>query len=306
MPNQALEAIIQMLKSRPLHDTGDVEQARAVMNGIPNFFPTPPDVERQPADVAGIRGEWVSAPGADPGRTILYLHGGGYTIGSIESHREMVSRIARASQARALLVDYRLAPENPFPAAVQDATAAYRWLLAEGVDPARTVIAGDSAGGGLTAATLVALRDAGDPLPAAGVCVSPWTDMEASGESMTTNADKDHMISRELSLQGAASYVGEADRRDPLASPIHADLTGLPPLLIQVGGDEVLLDDSTRLAAKAEADGVDVTLEVWPEMPHVWHFFAIMLPEGRQAIDAIGEFVRARTPATTEARSAAR
>jgi acetyl esterase/lipase len=209
----------------------------------------------------------------------------------------MVSRVSRATAARALLVEYRLAPENRFPAAVEDALTGYRWLISNGADPARMVIAGDSAGGGLTVATLVALRDAGDRLPAAGVCISPWLDMEAKGESMKTRVDRDPWIDPGHIKLGAEMYLGEGgDRRNPLANPLHADLTGLPPLLVQVGDSEVLLDDSTRLAERAKAAGVDVTLEVWDEMVHVFQGFAFMLPEGQQAIDRIGEFVRERTP----------
>jgi acetyl esterase/lipase len=178
---------------------------------------------------------------------------------------------------------------------VEDSTAAYRWLLSTGVDPARLVIAGDSAGGGLTVATLVALRDAGEPLPAAAVCLSPWVDLEALGESMTTRAEADPMVQREGLLQTAKAYLGDADPRTPLATPLYADLRELPPLLIQVGTAETLLDDSTRLAERAKSAGVDVALEVWDDMFHVWQFFAGMLPEGQQAIDRIGEFIRKHT-----------
>jgi monoterpene epsilon-lactone hydrolase len=216
-------------------------------------------------------------------------------LGSINTHREMISRISRAAGARALAIDYRLAPEHPYPAAVEDATAAYRWLLCTGVDPARLVIGGESAGGGLTVATLAALRDAGEPLPAAGVCVSPWVDLECLGESMTTKAEIDPIAQRQVILEMAKAYLGDAGPRTPLAAPLYADLTGLPPLLIQVGASEILLDDSTRLAERAKSAGVDVTLELWNDMIHMWHFFAAMLPEGQQAIDRIGEFVRQHT-----------
>jgi monoterpene epsilon-lactone hydrolase len=218
------------------------------------------------------------------------LHGGGYATGSINTHREMVSRLSRAARARVLLIDYRLAPENPFPAAVQDAMAGYRWLLSTGVNPDGLVIAGESAGGALTVATLVALRDAGEPLPSAAICLSPWVDMEAFGESMTTKAEVDPLVSRESLLMYAKAYLGNADPRTPLAAPLYADLRGLPPLLIQVGTAEVLLDDATRLAERARLAGVDVILERYEEMIHMWHFYP-MLPEGQQAIRRIGEFV---------------
>ncbi len=297
MASQQLQTIIQMMKSRPDMQGASVEQRRAAFEAVTVMFPVPEDVRREPVDAGPVPGEWIAAPGADPERVIYYLHGGGYIIGSINSHRELISRLSRAAGARALAIDYRLAPENPFPAGVEDATAAYRWLLSTGVDPARVVIAGDSAGGGLTVAALVALRNAGDPLPAAAVCLSPWVDMEGLGESMTTNAEVDPMIQREQLLEGAKAYLGGAEPRTPLAAPLHADLTGLPPLLIHVGSSETLLDDSTRLAERAKAAGVDVTLEVWDEMIHVFQFMAAMLPEGQQAIDRSGEFILEHTGA---------
>ncbi len=301
MASQQLQMILQMIKSRPDMQGASVEQRRAAFEAVTQFFPVPEDVQREPVDAGGVPGEWIAAPGADPKRVIYYLHGGAYIIGSINSHRELISRLSRAAGARALAIDYRLAPENPFPAAVEDATAAYRWLLSTGVDPAQTVIAGDSAGGGLTLAALVALRDAGEPLPAAAVCLSPWVDMEALGESMTTNAEVDPNFQREQLLEGAKAYLGGAHPRTPLAAPLHADLTGLPPLLIHVGSSEVLLDDSIRLAERAKAAGVDVNLQVWDEMIHVFQFMAAMLPEGQQAIDRIGEFIREHTGAARDA-----
>ena len=300
MPSQQLQIVIQMLRSAPVPET--IEERRAAMETLAQLAPIPEDVQCQPVDAGGVPAEWIAAPNADAERVILYLHGGGYSMGSIKTHRELVSRLSRAAGARALAIDYRLAPENPFPAAVEDATAAYRWLLSNGVNPARTVIAGDSAGGGLTVATLVALRDAGDPLPAAAVCLSPWVDMEGIGESMTTKADLDPMVSREELLEGAKMYLGDADPRTPLAAPLYADLSGLPPLLIHVGTAETLLDDSTRLADRAKAAGVDVTLDVWDDMIHVWQAFAVMLPEGQQAIDRIGEFIQEHVGAKAAAR----
>jgi len=304
MASPQLQSLIQTLRSRPSRDDITIEQARAGLEALSEMVKPAADVQCEPVDVDGVPGEWVAASNAGPERTVYYLHGGGYTIGSIKSHREMVSRLSRAAAARALLVEYRLAPENRFPAAVEDALTGYRWLISNGADPARTVIAGDSAGGGLTVATLVALRDAGDPLPAAGVCISPWLDMEATGESLKTRADRDPWIQPDLLLLGAETYLGKGgDPRDPLANPLHADLSGLPPLLVQVGDSEVLLDDSTRLAERAKAAGVDVTLEVWDEMVHVFQAFAFMLPEGQQAIDRIGEFVRERTGAAATAQA---
>jgi monoterpene epsilon-lactone hydrolase len=294
MPSEQLQTIIDALRDRPLHSEASFEEQRAEFEKVTTIFPVPADVSREPVDANGVPAEWIVAPGAMADRVIFYLHGGGYTIGSINTHREMISHISRAAGARALAIDYRLAPEHPFPAAVEDSTTAYRWLISTGVEPTRLVIAGDSAGGGLTVATLVALRDAGDPLPAAAVCISPWVDMEGLGESMKTKADVDPMIPADDSHRAAQAYLGGADPRSPLAAPLYADLTGLPPLLIHVGTSEVLLDDSTRLAERARSAGVEVVLEVWEDMIHVWHYFASMLPEGQQAIDRIGEFIRER------------
>ncbi len=296
MPSEQIQKLVQMLRARPIAspDTS-VEETRAGFEKMADGFPTPEDVRREPVTVNGVPAEWITAPGAVEDRVIFYLHGGGYVIGSINTHREMVARLSRASAARALAIDYRLAPEHPFPAAVDDAMAAYRWLLGSGVNPRRIVVAGDSAGGGLTMATLVALRDAGEPLPAAGVCLSPWVDLEGTGDSMSGNAAVDPIVQRDGLVQMAKRYLGEAGARTPLAAPLYADLTGLPPLLIQVGATETLLDDSVRLDARARAAGVDSTLEVWDDMIHVWHIFAGMLPEGQQAIQRIGEFVKKHT-----------
>jgi acetyl esterase/lipase len=194
-----------------------------------------------------------------------------------------------------LALNYRLAPEHPFPAAVDDAVAAYRWLLEQGYKAARIAIAGDSAGGGLAIATLIALRDGGDPLPACAVPISPWTDMECTGDSIVSRAAVDPMVQKEILLQMGGAYLNGADPKSPLAAPLHANFAGLPPLLIQVGDAEVLLDDSTRIEAKMKKAGVDVTVEVWDDMIHVWHLFAPMLDKGQEAIDRLGAFVQSKT-----------
>jgi acetyl esterase/lipase len=257
------------------------------------MFPVDADVKSEPVNAGGVKSEWVTAPGADPGRAVLYLHGGGYVIGSINTHRTLAGRISRAAKARVLVIDYRLAPEHPFPAAVEDSVAAYRWMLSTGLKPSRIAVAGDSAGGGLTVATLVAIRDAKLPVPAAGVPLSPWIDMEGLGDSMKSKAAVDPMVQKDGLLQMAAAYLAGKDPRTPLAAPLYADLAGLPPLLIQVGTAETLLDDSTRLAERARKAGVKVTLEPWENMIHVWQIFAPILDEGQQAIEKIGEFIRA-------------
>jgi acetyl esterase/lipase len=287
--------ILEALRARPPEAELSIEESRAEFELVASQFQPAGDVRCEPVDAGGVPGEWISTPESAQERVIYYLHGGAYIMGSINTHRELISRLSRAARARALAIDYRLAPENPFPAAVQDSTSAYRWLVSTGVDPAHLVIAGDSAGGGLTLATLVALRDAGDPLPAAAVCLSPWVDLEGLGESMTTRAEVDPMIQRDSLVQTAKAYLGDADPRTPLAAPLYADLRGLPPLLIQVGTAEALLDDAARLAERARAAGVEVTFEPWDDMFHVWQFCASILPEGQQAVDRIGEFVRRHT-----------
>lgn len=295
MASEALHIIVNLLRSqRPLQEAS-VEQMRAGLEAMAQMSPLSPDAKCTPVEAGGVPAEWVDVPGAEPRRTVLYLHGGGYVIGSIRTHRDLAQRIARAARARVLLIDYRLAPEHPHPAAVDDATAAYRWMLSQGCLPAASAIAGDSAGGGLTIATLVALRDGGVPLPAAAVCLSPWVDLEGLGVSMTTKAAVDPMVQREPLLRMASLYLAGQHPRTPLAAPLYADLRGLPPLLIQVGTAETLLDDSVRLADKARAAGVEVTLEPWEDMIHVWQAFAAMLPEGEQAIERIGEFIRQHT-----------
>jgi len=228
---------------------------------------------------------------------VLYLHGGGYVIGSPRSHRHLAAAVARASAARALLLDYRLAPEHPFPAALDDAVAAYEWLLGQGLDARRIVVAGDSAGGGLTVATLLALRDRGRPLPAAGVCISPWVDLTCSAQSYTSKAAVDPIVTQESVTMLAKAYVGAGDVKAPLVSPLYANLAGLPPLLVHVGSDEVLLDDALGLGERARKAGVDVQVEEWPAMIHVWHWFQPMLEDAERATKAIGEFVRARLTA---------
>jgi monoterpene epsilon-lactone hydrolase len=292
MSQQQLQQIIQMLKAQPIAGRPTVQETRANFEQMAGLFPVAADVQCEPVSAGGVKSEWVTAPGADAGRAVLYLHGGGYVIGSINTHRDLASRISRAAKARVLLIDYRLAPEHPFPAAVEDSVAAYRWMLAQGLKPNRIAVAGDSAGGGLAVAALVAIRDAKLPIPGAGVCLSPWVDMEGIGKSMESKAAIDPVVQREGLLGMAAAYLGGQNPRSPLAAPLYADLKGLPPLLIQVGEAETLLDDSTRLADRAKAAGVSAKLEVWPEMIHVWQMFASFLPEGQQAVDGIGSFLK--------------
>jgi monoterpene epsilon-lactone hydrolase len=290
--NPQLQTVIQMVKSLVSKKAETVAEMRANFAEAMSELRVADDVTSTPVDAGGVRAEWIVVPGAAEDRVLLYLHGGGYVVCSVDTHRELMSRIARAAGTRALGVEYRLAPEHPFPAAVEDATAAYRWLISRGTNPAHIAIAGDSAGGGLTLATLVALRDAGEPLPAAAVCLSPWVDLEGIGDSMTTKAAEDPFVRKEMIQFMAQQYLGGRDPRTALAAPLYADLHGLPPVLIQVGTAEVLLDDATRIAERAKAAGVKVSLEVWDDMIHVWQLFAPILPEGQQAIDRSGAFIR--------------
>jgi acetyl esterase/lipase len=236
-----------------------------------------------------VPAEWIEASDADLG-VILYLHGGAYALGSINSHREIVARLARTTKMRGLAIDYRLAPEHPYPAALEDAIAAYLWLLTQGYDPSQIIIAGDSAGGGLALGTLVTLRDAGKPLPAGAVCISPWTDLATTGASIQNKAKVDLILDPDSLEKYAKYYAGEHELTSPLISPLYADPKGLPPLLIQVGTDEILLDDATRFTKNAQESGVDVTLEIWDQMFHVFQMISF-LPETKKAVGNIAEFV---------------
>jgi acetyl esterase/lipase len=261
--------------------------------GMGAAYPPPEGTTIERVTVGNVTGEWATPPGDDRGRVVLYLHGGGYVMCSAASHRGLAARIAAAMGGRSLAIDYRLAPEHPFPAALDDAMTAYRWLLDEGTDPSRIVVAGDSAGGGLAVATALRARDEGLALPGALVCLSPWVDLECASGSMATNLD-DPLISAAGLRQRAEVYVPGGDLHDPLAAPIHADLGGLPPMLIQVGTGEALLDDAKGLAARAEAAGVEVVLDARDEVIHVWQLFAPAVPEALDAIADNGRFLDAR------------
>jgi acetyl esterase/lipase len=239
---------------------------------------------------------WFTREGVDRDRVVIYLHGGGYSVGSVRSHTDLIARIAEASGARVVAPEYRLAPEHPFPTQLEDAISVYLHLLARGVAPSRVVLAGESAGAGLSLSTMIALRDRGLPLPAGAALVSPWVDLEATSASVVENAAWDFVTRRGLDVY-ARRFVRPADLRNPLAAPIHADLRGLPPLLVQVGEVEALRDDGVRLAERARAAGVEVELEIWPDMIHAFHVFAPMLADARAAIERIGAFCRARTGA---------
>ncbi len=292
MARAEVQMVIDMLRSSPILPDAPIEELRSAMEMMATTMPPPADVAYEAVDAGGVPAEWATAETASPGCVLLYLHGGGYNIGSVRTHRMLTGGISRAAGLPVLSVDYRLAPENPFPAAVEDAVLAYRFILNSGVAPAKIAIAGDSAGGGLTAAALVALREGGDPLPGAAVCLSPWLDLTQSGDSMTARAALDPMVNKQALDRMAAGYLGDQDARTPTASPLFADLSGLPPILIHVGSAETLLDDSVRFAERVRKAGGDVELEVWDDMIHVFHAFAPLLPEATQGIEKIADFLR--------------
>jgi acetyl esterase/lipase len=295
MASPELDTVLRMINEWGENFGTTIEDNRLSYEKLVESFSWDEDVKTERVGAGNAPAEWIVAPEAQDGRVVLYLHGGGYVMGNMRTHRVMLAYLSRAARARVLGLDYRLAPEFEFPAQVHDSVAAYQWLLSNGADPKKIVISGDSAGGGLMLATLVALRYLGEPMPAAGVGLSVWVDMEATGETFTTNAEVDPLVQRDLVLGIAGMYLGGKDPRAPLASPIHADLTGLPPLLLQVGSIETLLDDSNEMARRARAAGVEVEVEVWDDMPHVFQGFTPILPEAQQAIAKIGEFVQQHT-----------
>jgi monoterpene epsilon-lactone hydrolase len=290
MPDQEIAALRVALAQRP--KSTDIGERRQGFDAFAQLFPAAKDIKVEKVSAKGVPAEWTAAPGADASRAVLYLHGGGYVIGSLDSHRHLTSEIARDFGGRTLALHYRLSPEQPFPAPVEDTLAGYRYLLAQGIAPNHIALAGDSAGGGLVVAALVAIRDAGLAQPSCGWCISPWVDMEGVGASMTGKAAEDPIVQKEPLLEMSAHYLNGADPRSPLAAPIYADLHGIAPLYIQVGAAETLLDDAIRLASVAGAADVPVTLEVWPEMVHVWHLFHPHLAAGRRAITAGARYVR--------------
>jgi epsilon-lactone hydrolase len=292
MSDPEIVALREKLLSRPRSD--DYRQRRKDIDARGLAYGLPDDVAVEKVSAGGVPAEWLSTPDAARDAAILYLHGGGYVIGSLDSHRHLAAEAGRAAGCVTLNLDYRLAPEHPFPAAVEDALAGYRFLLSSGFKPGRIVIAGDSAGGGLVVAAMLAIRDAGLIQPGGGWCLSPWVDMEASGASMTTRAAADPTVQKAGILDMAKTYLKGADPRSPLAAPIYADLAGLPPLLIQVGAAETLLDDALRLAGVAGAADVRVDLQVWPEMVHVWPLFYPELQAGRAALKEAGAWMRGR------------
>jgi monoterpene epsilon-lactone hydrolase len=298
MPSPELRELMDMLLAQRAREAGSpappIAESRAVADSAADVYPLPGDVVVTEVSAGGVPACWLDSPDVDPGKVLLYLHGGGYQTGSVRSHRELAARLGREAGARVLLLGYRLAPEHRYPAAIDDALAAWRWLRTDvGLPASSMVIAGDSAGGGLSAALMVAVRDA-EEAPAAGAALlSPWTDLACTGPSITERSDQDPIIAAGRLEEMAATYLGGADPRSPLASPLYADLSRLPPLLIQVGTAEMLLSDSLRFAEAAEAAGVEVELHVEEGLPHVFPLMA-NAPEAHAASTLIGRFLRAR------------
>lgn len=258
----------------------------------------PEDVTYGEVDADGVPAIWCIPEDCEPDRVVLYFHGGGYVGGSMHSHRKLAGHIAKAAGGRALVIDYRLAPENPHPAPCEDAVTAFRWLIDGGIKSQHIATAGDSAGGGLCTTMVLKLREDGEPLPSAVMPISPWYDMEMKGDSMETNASLDFAVQKERIEEMVKMFLGDGSRTDPLANPLYADLTGFPPVLIHVGGVETLLDDSRRFATRAEEAGVDVTVEIEPEMQHVFPILAGRAPEANQAVERMAEWVRPKLSLT--------
>jgi epsilon-lactone hydrolase len=284
--------IRSFIAALPPFDNVSLTARRASYDRAASLFPLPADVAVETVRAGSVSAERLSVPASTAASAVLYLHGGAYVLGSLDSHRHLGAAIARATEGTVLMLDYRLAPEHPFPAALDDALAAYRSMLNEGQPPSRIVIAGDSAGGGLAVATMLAARDEGLPLPAAAALIAPW--VELSCKSATCEF-KDPLVSPARARESAASYLAGRDPRTPLASPLFGDLRGLPPFLIQAATEEVLLGDARALDRVAREQGVRSTLELTPDMVHVWHWFAPILREGREAIARMADFIRAET-----------
>lgn len=305
MSAQPIDQVIELLKQADMGREGlSLEDRRASMDAMAAAFGEPQGVSREHIELAGRPAQVFKPEGKEPEHTLLYFHGGGYVMGSPNSHANLTGRFATGANARVISFDYRLAPENPFPAAVEDGVAAYKALLDEGVSPAHLAVGGDSAGGGLTFATLLKARDLGLPMPAAAIGLSPWTDLTGRSATYKTRAEADPMIEPAGITQTGQEYLGGASVENPLASPLLADLKGLPPLFLQVGDAEVLLDDSREFEKKAKAAGVDCKLEVWDRMIHVWHAFFPMLPEGEQAIEKLCGFLNEQWQNTSRSRVA--
>ncbi len=294
MVSKGLEQTIQLLFQIKKTDIEKrVKSSRKVLEEVAAWIKLPKDVKIEKVDIESLPGAWISTPNSKEERIILYLHGGGYMQGSFITHNVLISRICRASDAKALFLDYRLAPEHPFPAAIEDSIKAYKWLITTAkINPSNLIIAGDSAGGGLTLATLIKLRDLKIPLPRAAVCLSPWTNLTQTGGWFKDRRISDPVVTREELFFMVSIYIGDEDPENPLISPLYANLEGLPPILIHVGKNEILFDDSTRIYERAKQAGVKIELKIWEDMFHVFQIFAPVAPEGQEAIDEIGDYIK--------------
>lgn len=290
MADADIAAIRAMLVSQPRPN--GLAERRKRLDNIGSELGVPDDARLETVQINGVQAEWSATPAADTARAVLFLHGGGYLSGSIVSHRYLAIEIGRAARARTLALDYRRAPEHTYPSQLEDALAAYRYLLDQGLTPGRIAIGGDSAGGNLTLALMIALRTQGQPLPACGWLASPWSDLRSAGATMQSKASVDPLIQKPYLLELAQNFVGGRDLSDPLISPQLADLTGLPPMLIQVGSEETLLDDSVTLAGRAGAAGVATTLQIWPDMIHAFPMFFPRVAASRRATSEAGSFIR--------------
>lgn len=296
MSEQQRQALDELLRDGPLDLGGDVTEQRAVFHEMMTSVPLPDDITTTAGELGGVPVITVETPDNDPSTVLLYFHGGAYAIGSVADAVGLAADVARRTGTRAVCVDYRLAPESRFPAAVDDALAAYRALLDDGVPSSTIAFAGESAGGGLAIAALVAAKEAGLPQPASAVVFSPWADLTVSGRSIDGKAAVDPALTPDGMRTRAHDYLGETDPATPLASPVFADLTGLAPLLVQVGSHEILLDDAVRLAARAAEHDVHVELQVWPQVPHVFQAFAALLDDADAALKSAAAFTRAHWP----------
>jgi epsilon-lactone hydrolase len=291
MSQSEIDAVRALLSAKP-RPVGWEERRRRIEE-VGSAWPAAQDIKLEEVDIDGLPGEWSIAPGSDASRVLLFFHGGGYCSGSILSHRRLVTEAGRAARARTLAINYRLAPEHPFPAAQNDALSAWNFLRKHGIAADHIVVGGDSAGGGLTVALINRLRDAGERTPGCAWLISPWTDLTLSGSTLTTKDAVDPIIHKGYLAELVDAYLpADVDKKDPRVSPIHADLRGFPPTLIQVGACETLLEDSTRFAAAAGAANVAVTLEVWPDMIHAWPMWNAHLEPGRRALANASEFIR--------------
>ncbi|HTG52455.1 MAG TPA: alpha/beta hydrolase [Candidatus Tectomicrobia bacterium] len=291
MAQSEIDAVRALLSSKP-RPVGWPERRKGIED-VGAVWPVAADVELTAVDVNGIPGEYSIVPGSDPSRVLMFFHGGGYCSGSIRSHRRLVTEAGRAARMRTLAVGYRLAPEHPFPAAYDDVLTAWRFLRDQGIAAAHIAIGGDSAGAGLTLALIGRLRDAHEELPACAWLISPWMDLTMSGETLVSKATVDPLIHKEYLNELADAYLPAGmDRKDPRVSPLYADLRNFPPMLIQIGSDETLLDDATRLAARGGAADVAVTLEIWPHMIHAWPLWNAHLEDGCRALANAGAFIR--------------